>query len=107
MKLNMIIFKEDEGYVAYCPALDLCGCGKTKQKAEASFNIVLEEYIRYTTENQTLIEDLTSHGWKVDGKKLNPPKMSESMQENEYLDEIFNNYDFVKHSIPVNMPLYC
>jgi hypothetical protein len=38
------------------------------------------------------------------GKKPIPPKISESIQTNEELENIFNNYDFVKHSIPVEMP---
>ena len=107
MKLNLIIFKEDEGYVAYCPALELCGCGKTKSKAQESFNIVLDEYIRYTTENQTLIADLEEHGWKIakKGKKLIQPKMSELLQNNNKLEDIIDKYDFNKYSVPVKMQL--
>ena len=86
MQLSLIVFKEDEGYVAYCPALELCGCGKTKAKAQQSFKIVLEEYIRYTTENKTLIEDLIEHGWEIkeNYKKIMPPKISKLLQKNNY-----------------------
>ncbi len=31
-------------YVAYSPALDLSGYGKTEEEARDSFNIVLKEY---------------------------------------------------------------
>jgi len=107
MKLNLISFKDEEAHYSYCPALDLLGYGNTEHEAQESFNIVLEEYIRYTTENQTLIADLENHGWQImgKGKKMTPPKISESIQKNEYLDDIFNNYDFTKRSIPVQMPL--
>lgn len=106
MKLDVIIFKEDEGFVAYCPALDLCGCGKSEEKARESFKTVFEEHIRFTTENQTFIEDLKNHGWKIEGKKLNPPQISESLHKDSEFSQIFNNHDFIKRSIPVQMPLY-
>jgi hypothetical protein len=104
MDLTLLGFKDDNIYNIYCPALTLVGCGYTEKEANDSFNIVLEEYIRYTTENQTLIKDLESLGWNMRGKKPIPPKISESIQTNEELENIFNNYDFVKHSIPVEMP---
>ncbi|MCL2132116.1 MAG: hypothetical protein FWH36_06675 [Lentimicrobiaceae bacterium] len=107
MQLGLIMFKEEEGYVVYCPALELCGCGKTKTKAQQSFNIVLEEYVRYTTENQTLVEDLIEHGWKIkeDDKKLIPPKMSEYLNKSSMFSDIFNNYEYEKRNIPVSIPL--
>ena len=106
MKLNLLCFKDDNIYNIYCPSLNLCGCGYTEDEANDSFNFVFEEYIRYTTENQTLVEDLESLGWKITGKGKSPipPKISESIQVHECLDDIFDNYDFVKRSIPVEMP---
>ena len=107
MKLSLIVFKDDNIYNIYCPALNLCGCGYTENEAHESFNIVLDEYIKYTTENKTLIADLKSLGWKIkeNGKKLIPPKMSELLQINNDLDDIFNKYDFNKYSIPIKMQL--
>ena len=107
MELILIVFKEEEGYIAYCPALELCGCGKTKAKAQQSFKIVLEEYIKYTTENQTLIEDLIEHGWKIKekNKRLIPPKISELLQKSNDLEDIFTKHDFNKYNIPVKMQL--
>jgi predicted RNase H-like HicB family nuclease len=105
MKLDVIVFREDEGYIAFCPALDLCGCGKSEAKAKESFKIVLEEHVKFTTENKTFIEDLRNHGWKIEGRKLNPPEISESLCKNSEFSHIFNNYDFNKRSIPVQMPL--
>jgi len=107
MKLGLVAFKDDEAYYSYCPSLNLIGYGDTEQEAKESFNIVLEEYIRYTTENQTLIVDLEKHGWKIEGngKKLIQPKMSEILQRNNEFDNIFSKYDFNKYSIPVKMQL--
>ena len=105
MSLSLISYKDDEAYYSYCPALELIGYGDNEQEAQDSFKIVLEEYIRYTTENQTLIADLKSLGWKRHGKKLRPPKIAESLQKNDVFSAIFNKYDFVKRSIPVKLPL--
>jgi hypothetical protein len=49
MDLTLLGFKDDNIYNIYCPALNLVGCGYTEKEANDSFNIVLEEYIRYTT----------------------------------------------------------
>ena len=105
MKLSLIVFKDDNIYNIYCPALNLCGCVYTENEAHESFNIVFEEYIRYTTENQSLIADLESLGWKRNGGKLIPPKISELLQINNDLGDIFNRYDFNKYSIPVKMQI--
>ena len=107
MDLGLVAFKDDEACYSYCPALNLIGYGDTEQEAKESFNIVLEEYIRYTTENNTLIADLENHGWKIqnNGKKLVPPKMSEILQRDNEFDNIFSKYDFNKYSIPVKMQL--
>jgi predicted RNase H-like HicB family nuclease len=107
MKLNLVAFKDDEAYYSYCPALELIGYGDNEEEAKKSFEIVLEEYINYTTENNTLIKDLEKHGWKItgNGKKISQPKFSELLQNNNNLSNIFNKYDFNKYSIPVKMQL--
>jgi predicted RNase H-like HicB family nuclease len=104
IKLVVLSFKDDNIFHIYCPSLNLVGCGYTKKEADDSFKIVLEEYIRYTTENQTLIADLEGLGWDINGKKPTPPKILDSVKTDEELSNIFNNYDFIKHSIPVEMP---
>ena len=107
MNLSLVEYKDDEAYYSYCPALDLIGYGDNEEEAKKSFQLVLEEYIRYTTENQTLIADLKEHGWKItdNGEKLTPPNLSELLQSNNELNDIFNKYDFNKYSIPVKMQL--
>jgi len=106
LQVGVITYNGDNSIIAYCPSLELVGCGYTEHEALESFNIVLEEYIRYTTENGTLIEDLEEHGWKVkDNGKLTPPKMVESLKKNKDFDEIVNNYDFKKQNIPFAIPV--
>ena len=106
MQVGVITFKDDNVFHVYCPSLNLIGCGYTEKEADESFNIVFEEYIRYTTENNTLIDDLKSCGWKMqDNGKLIPPKISESLTLDNDFVNIVNNYDFVKRSIKAEIPL--
>ena len=106
MQVGVITFFGDNSIIAYCPSLDLSGCGYTENEALESFNIVLEEYLRYTAENGTLIADLEEHGWKMqDNGKLIPPKISESLQINNDFDNIVDNYDFKKQSFSFAIPM--
>ena len=106
LQVGIITFKDENVYHVYCPSLNLIGCGYTEKEADESFNIVFDEYIKYTTENNTLIEDLKSCGWKINGsKKLSPPKISESMTLDSDFVNIVNNYDFVKRSIHAKIPI--
>lgn len=70
-ELTIFLFKEDDNFIAYSPALDLSGYGKTEDDARASFDIVLKEYFDYTIHEGTLYQDLKSHGKLYDelGKK--------------------------------------
>ena len=43
-ELAIFLFKEDDNFIAYSPALDLFGYGKTEEEARSSFNVVLKEY---------------------------------------------------------------
>ena len=107
MCLTLINFKDDNVYHVYCPALNLIGCGYTETEAQESFKIVFDEYINYTTENNTLIADLEHCGWKRNGnnKNLFPPKMSESLLLNNDFGDIVNNFDFDKRSINAKIPI--
>jgi len=104
MKLVVLSFKVVNIYNVYCPSLNLVGCGCTQEEADNSFRVVFEEYIRDTTDNKTLIKDLESLGWNIKGEKPIPPNILESVKIDKELENIFNNYDFVKHSISVEIP---
>jgi hypothetical protein len=67
--IPVIEFKEENVYYYYTPALDVYGYGYTKKEAEASFEICIEEFFKYTIENGTLHEVLTTDlGWKIKTK---------------------------------------
>jgi len=67
-ELAIFLFKEDDSYIAYSPALDLSGYGKTEEEARNSFNIVLKEYFDYAINEGSLYQDLKNHSWNT---KLN------------------------------------
>ena len=60
-ELAIFLFREDDNFIAYSPALDLSGYGKIEEDARNSFNIVLKEYFDYAINEGTLYEDLKSH----------------------------------------------
>ena len=82
VKLQLLYFKEEvEGdltHYFYSPALDLYGYGDTKKDAEASFQVHLEEFIRYTTHEGTFLSELKRLGWQDKGKKqVSPPSIAD------------------------------
>jgi len=53
-RLPVIIFKDQNNKIFYCPSLDISGYGATENDAYLSFQVVLKEYFRYTTNKGTL-----------------------------------------------------
>lgn len=99
VKLSLIIFNEEGTVIAYCPALDISGCGNTEVEAIDSFKIVSAEYFLYTTNKETLFKDLQQHGWKLPHHKRQkpmPPEMSELLSTNSEFNRVFNNFPFKK-----------
>lgn len=105
--IPLIIFKEDNNHIFYCPALDLSGYGSTEADASKSFNEVLSEYFRYTVNKGTLLTDLKRMGWTIKKsmrKKAIPPELSRLLETNEDFSRIFNEHDFRKTETVVNLP---
>jgi hypothetical protein len=108
VKVDLIEFKEDNINYIYCPALNLYGYDHTKELARESFNTVLKEYFRYTTNKNTFEKDLKKLGWKVKGGK-NPiyktPDLNKLLVDNEEFVDIINNHDYSKVSQEVEVPV--
>ena len=69
-QLPVVIIKEGEQFVAYCPILDLSTCGKTFKEAQRRFGEILDMFIEDLVERGTLDEVLISCGWqKTTGPK--------------------------------------
>ena len=107
MSLPLIEFEEDGSQIIYCPALDLSGYGKNENEAKQSFEIVLEEFFRYTLNKNTFFEELTRMGWKIKkgNKPMSPPQMSDLLEKNENFSRIFNEHNFRKFDKEILIPV--
>jgi hypothetical protein len=107
VKLSLIEFEEDGLFFVYSPALDLTGYGKTHEEARDSYNVAMEEFIKYTTNKKTTAEVLANLGWNVSKKKrISAPSLSELLQSRVYLEEIFTEKQFRKTDEEVNIPSF-
>ncbi len=69
--LPVLIFKEDNLFVAYTPALDLSTVGDTYDKALENFHEASSLFFEEVIKKGTLEEVLMEYGWKKTGKTLN------------------------------------
>lgn len=65
LRLDVIIKKEGDYYVAYCPALEITGYGKTLEEAQNSFDIEIEIFFEETQKNCSLEKYLLRNGWRL------------------------------------------
>lgn len=100
-QLDVFIYDNDGFKVAYAPALDLMGYGKTVEEAKDSFEIVMEDFFEFGFKRGTLDEYLTKHGWTLDLQQDSfiSPSAWIILQNNKQLQEIYSS-DFQKQSIP-------
>ena len=75
MQLSLLIYKQGDYFVAFCPSLELSSYGNSVEDAKNGFDDAMNLYLEYSIENGTLEKDLMEHGWKIEQKtrKLNPP----------------------------------
>jgi hypothetical protein len=107
--LPLINFFEDNSYITYCPALDICGYGTNETEADNSFEGVLSEYFKYTVHKKPLAEDLEKMGWtirKSRHKSPIPPSLGKLLETNEDFNRIFNNKEFRKTNRTINIPSF-
>ncbi len=102
--LPVIKFQEDNLYFFYSPALDLSGYGNTEEEAKISFNETLGQFFDYTTNKKTLVSELKKLGWKVKGKSLTVPSLTEMIITNSYLAEIFEEKAYTKFHQTISLP---
>ncbi len=103
--LSLIEFEEDGLHFVYSPALDLTGYGKTKKQARDSYDLALEEFLKYTSREETILSELERLGWRISNKKkITAPSLSALIQSRSYLEEIFTEKDFRKTSEDVAIP---
>lgn len=64
IRLTLLLWEEGEVSFAYAPQLDLTGYGLNEVEAKESFNYQLEEFLKYTIENNTLLKELKRLGFR-------------------------------------------
>jgi hypothetical protein len=96
----VIFFEEDGVYFANIPPLDLIGYGNSEKEAKHSLDLMVEEFIRYSTENNTLESELKKLGWQ----KIESPSLTELIDRNDQLKNIINNRPIRTDRIKINMP---
>jgi len=77
--VEIIITKEDNLYVAYCPAIEVSGYGDTINKAKASLNEEIQIFLEETFKRGTLEKYLLKQGWtlsQVPELKYEQPRQS-------------------------------
>lgn len=108
VNLPLIRFEEDGCQIAYCPALDISGYGKSADEAFESFKISLEEFFRYVTNKKTFEKEMERMGWTISHnrqREMTPPPMSRLLQENDNFSRIFNDHSFNKENYTVDLPI--
>ncbi len=73
---DVIVFKEDETYVAYCPELDVSSCGRTVEHAKEMLKTAVRLFVEEAEKMGTLEDILLESKYKKDasGRWL-PPKL--------------------------------
>lgn len=101
-RLDVFFYENDGFMIAFAPALDLMGYGKTVDDAKASFEIVIEDFFEYSLENNTLIKYLEKMGWtrQVKRSAFVSPLPTDMIRRNKRFKDILNHKDFNKQSVP-------
>lgn len=104
--LSLISFKEDDITIMYSPALDISGYGKTEEEAKISFNIAMDEFLRYTINKNTFISEMKRLGWKISKResRFTQPYFDHLLRDREYLKDIVRDKEFTKINQNVSLP---
>lgn len=104
--LQVLFFEEEAIHYAYMPSFDLTGYGNTAEEAKESLTVVLDEFLRYTLNKNTLFIEMQRLGWKIKSKKkpMYAPQMSDLINTNEQLKDIVNSKQYSTSNYQVNVP---
>lgn len=82
--VQIVLFQEDETWVAYCPALELSSYGDNEQEAKKAFDEAMDIFLSETNRKGTLERCLLKLGWQLQLKPkpvYNQPNIP--LQENK------------------------
>ena len=107
ISVSITVYMWDDNNVTfvYAPSLDLTGYGKSIDEAKESFKIVLEEFLHYTSNKQTLFDDLEQRGWMVNRKKrkVHAPDFEDMLNENEAFKDILLKKEPAKSEVELSL----
>lgn len=108
LSTQVFLFEEDGVFFVYNPSFDLTGYGNNKDEAMESFQIVLDEFFKYTLNKNTLFLELQRLGWKIKSKKkkMYAPQISDMINTNDQLKDIVNSKQYSTSDYQVNVPAY-
>jgi len=73
---DIIVFKEDETYVAYCPEFDISSCGESIEHAKEMLKTAVRLFIEEAEKMRTLEDILEESRYKKDDSgRWFPPKL--------------------------------
>ncbi len=73
---DIIVFKEDEMYVAHCPELDVSSCGNTVDKAKEMLKTAVNLFLEEAEKMGTLTDILEESRYRKDaGGRWLPPRL--------------------------------
>jgi len=76
IEFDMIVFKEDDAFVAYCPELDLSSCGSNVEQAREMLKKAVRLFLEEAEKMGTLEDILEESRYKKDEKgKWLPPRL--------------------------------
>lgn len=106
--VQVLFFQEEDICYAYMPSFDLTGYGNTEQEARESLTIVLDEFLRYTLNKNTLLIEMKRLGWKIKNKTkpMYAPQMSDLINTNDELRDIVNSKEYTTSNYQVNVPAF-
>jgi hypothetical protein len=106
--LQVLFFEEESIQYAYMPSFDLTGYGNTEEEAKESLTIVLDEFLRYTLNKNTLFVEMQRLGWKIKSKSkpMYAPQMSDLINTNVQLKDIVNSKQYSTSNYQVNVPAF-
>jgi len=90
--LLLILWEEDAVFYQYSPELDLTGYGKSEREASISFEHILQDFLNYTLNKNTLFDELERLGWTTNKKKkrVRAPEEEQLLQDNETYKDLIN-----------------
>jgi predicted RNase H-like HicB family nuclease len=82
--IHVLLYKENNTWVAFCPSLELFSYGNTKSNAKKAFHENIQIFIEETKRKGTLEKMLLKLGWtlrQTPKADYRPPKLEEKYKE--------------------------